>query len=115
MSVAAVVTYKKSTDDNSTLPAADRPGYLPVATEADFHRYWLPLAAQHDLDLIKQFGTGVSVPKSSFDDLLAELDILRDAATGPDPGDRQLRARVDLLIQLVQGLERSQVDELFIG
>lgn len=110
MSVAAVITYRMPPGSN------DRPGYLPVATETDYNAYWRPLAARLDLELVAQFGVGISVDTDQFDDLLAELVVLqRVAGQSGRSGDEQVSVRAQLLIDLVGNLDRGQVQELFIG
>jgi hypothetical protein len=113
MSVAAVVTYR-----TPTTPEDDaRPSYLPLATESEFRRYWRPLAERCGLEQVAQFGLGVTLEPQQFDDVLGELEVLARTAADepPSPGSDKLRERARLLIELVRGLDRAEVIELFIG
>jgi hypothetical protein len=106
VSVAAVVTYKNDQD----------PDYLPVATEEEFYRDWLPLTG--GLPLVELFGTGVSIVPEEFDELLNELAEFEAnvPASLPVPPERQkILDRVHLLRRLVTRLNPDDIDNLYIG
>jgi len=86
---------------------------VPVATQADFARYWLPTCQDLALRWIPRFETGTSLGPGDVVDVLVELRHLQ-GTVAPDVaamiGDR-LQGLIDELTALVG---RDDVD-VFVG
>jgi hypothetical protein len=113
MSVGVVVLRSLSARPNTAAPS-----YLPVATESEFVRYWLPLATAHGLDVVRQFEPGVSLKSDDLPVAVDELDTMRDlvneAPLDPPVAEHMLTRMADLrrLLTTVDGVD---LEEVFIG
>ena len=99
--------------------AAGGPGdYLPVATEAEFGRYWLAVTQCGSFPTVDQFALGVSIAPEQIDSVLEELD--KFAARAQDTvlpravAERMLQ-RVTILREFLGGLDPAQVKEVYVG
>jgi hypothetical protein len=111
MSVALLVSYLP---DRGTR----EPSYLPLATESEFHRFWLPLAEANELHWVPQFAAGVSVDGPAVAELVAELEILAQAAPSsqlPATASAKIADRARRARELLAGLDMRTVEEVFIG
>lgn len=92
MSVAAIVTLKPGIVPPPGFPAS---GYLPVATEAQFVSYWLPIATSAKLSLIAEFGSGVVIPPAEISEVDSELEVFAALAPAalPRPEAEHRRTR----------------------
>lgn len=94
------------------------PGYLPVATEADWSQYWLPLATSAGLDVVRGFQPGVALKPHDLPVAVVELErlhaLVSDAALDPSVADRILD-RVTTLREMLTALGDDDVEEVFIG
>lgn len=114
MSVAAMVTLKPGAEPPSGFPPS---GYLPVATEAEFTRHWLPLARRAGLGIIAEFGTGIPLGPSDIAEISTELSTF--SALVPEslspPIAARIAERVTLLRELLTILDPDTVEEIYIG
>jgi hypothetical protein len=95
-------------------PARD---YLPVATEAEFARYWQPLAESVGLTTVAAFGLGVPVRPGEIAAVLAELDQMTAAvrtARLDEPQRARMLDRLSLLSELL-ATAGPDVTEIYIG
>lgn len=109
MSVGTLVTYRR---------AERKTQYIPLATEEEFHRLWLPLAQGLHLQWIPLFASGVLLTTSDFPAVLEELAQMWEAiTTGMPSSDAKAKAldRAALVIALLESLDPANVEEVFIG
>lgn len=113
MSVSAVVVRPVSAP-----PREGAPGYLPVATESEFARYWLPLATLGGLNVVRRFQPGVALRSGDLPHAVHELETLSDlvhqAPLEPSVSARIL-TRVSDLRALLASIGPDEVEEVFIG
>lgn len=111
MSVALLIKYVH--------PRSDKPTYVPVATEAVFSRFWQPAARKLGCRWIPEFQGGVCVPAKDWPEVIREFRLIRDffaATTATDPAwTEELRERSRLVVDVLAGLDATEVRELFIG
>jgi hypothetical protein len=109
MSVGALVTFRQ---------AEPRTEYLPLATESEFHRLWLPLANAHNLQWIPLFASGISLTTQDIPAVIEEFvqiqEAIATAEIAPEAKTKMLdRAR--RLSLLLETLDLENVEEVFIG
>lgn len=109
MSVGTLVTYRR---------AEPKTDYLPLATEEEFYRFWLPLAQELHLQWVPLFADGVPLAACDVPPVLEELArILEAIATGASDPETKARMleRARLLIVLLESLDLDDVEEVYIG
>lgn len=113
MSVGAVVVRSLSAPRDDSVP-----GYLPVATESEFARYWLPLATDGGLNLVSEFEPGIALKPRDLPGAVHQLealsDLISDAPFEPAVSERIL-TRVADLRDLLATVGENEVEEVFIG
>jgi hypothetical protein len=70
MSVALMI---EATENNEVLD------FTPVATQESFVRFWLPMCKELGLQLIPLSESGLLVTGETVDDVVSELDLLKNA------------------------------------
>ena len=109
MSVGTLVIYRQGSADTT---------YLPLATESDYHAYWLPLANKNNLEWLPLFTSGISLKTEDIPYVLNELSEMQKAIAiadlSPERKEEMLE-RTNHLIQLLAGLDWQNVEEVFIG
>jgi hypothetical protein len=109
MSVGALVKYRQAQ------PATE---YLPLATEDEFHRHWLPLAKAQGLQWIPLFAAGLPVTSADIPAVLDEVDrmIVIISAEVSDTGVRlRMLDRATRLRALLEACNSADLEEVFIG
>jgi len=113
VSVAALVTLKPDAQPPEGLPVA---GYLPVATESEFYRYWLPIATRCDLDVVAAMGHGISLGPADLTEADAQLARLAaEVPVLPAAVAARIVDRVRLLRELLALLDGGAVEEIYVG
>jgi hypothetical protein len=96
----------------------ERSIYIPISTESFFVDHWLPVLSELGLELVPLFSNGLDVDISMWPDLRKELHqlILWCASSKADKKhSEQLRERVDLLIECLDGIFAREDALVFIG
>ena len=110
MTVGAHVQFK-DTDSESL--------YFPLATESDFALHWVPAAEKRGLRWIPQFQTGVPVAFDDLNSVLDEFRLLRTDFENRKGAEMSLFAnyvtRIDRILEVLQSLDQSEIEEIFIG
>ncbi|WP_054532632.1 hypothetical protein [Herpetosiphon geysericola] len=104
MSIALLIT---SADGKDTL--------FPIATEAIFSSYWLPIIEEHNLQFLRLFQTGLPVEKEDIPYILDEIKIFRNNLSKTGQQSSIINERLDAINEQLQLLVDQDFDSIYIG
>lgn len=88
--------------------------YKPVATAAAYDRYWISAAGKLRLPWLLEFETGTTIPFEALPAVIAEFEQLRPEFTQRPEADWLLE-RLDNVLDVLRGLDLTDVEDIFIG
>ncbi len=73
---------------------------IPVATENEFEKYWIPKSEELNLEYIPLFQFGIEVDSDSLSDILRELKLLKNTVINNSSNNdyKKLISRIDTLM-----------------
>ena len=109
MSVGTLVTFHQSEPKTE---------YLPLATESDFHRCWLPLGKANSLYWFPLFAGGISLTAGDIPAVIEEIVLMQKAiatASLASEVKNDMLNRAERLRLLLESLDLENVEDVFIG
>jgi hypothetical protein len=109
MSVGTLIKYRQRVPETE---------YLPLATQIDFQKYWLPIAEALGLQWVPLFVGGVTLVPEDIPAVLYELGRMQEAIAAADLPQRlqaQMLKRNGHIASLLTEIDPAAVADIFIG